>query len=328
MDIRWMVYSIDENIKISQMKSWEYSADYDFQKLQNWITKNNIKWLIDWSYDFHFKLSLIKSKPYIIYYKWDISLLNKQIIWIVWPRKISNYGQKILENLFEKLDWYDISTISWLAEWVDSLCHDLSINKNIPTIAVLWWWFAHFLKSTDRYDIEKIVDNWWVVISEFKLWYKPAKYTFPQRNRIIAWLSDFLFLPEAWEKSGSLITVDFALDMNKIVYATPNDIFSETSKWVNKYISEWKIRLVHDLDEFIISKLWEKSVNKKPCKNIENLQGLEKDIYEFININWSQSIDVLSLNFRLDINILLSILSILELKWFVMESKPWIYSVF
>jgi len=327
MDIRWLVYSIDENIKISKMKAWEYSTDYDFLKIQNWIDKNNIKWLIDWNSDFHFKLSIIKSKPYIIYYKWDISILNKYIIWIVGPRKISNYGQKILENLFEKLEWYDIATISWLAEWVDSLCHDLSIKKNIPTIAVLWWWFVHFLKSTDRYDIEKIVDNWWLVISEFKLGLKPANYTFPQRNRIIAWLSDFLFLPEAWEKSGSLITVDFALGMNKIVYATPNDIFSETSKWVNKYISEWKIKLIYDLNEFVISNLWEKLANKKPCKIIEDLQGLEKVIYDYLFLNWPQTIEILSSSLNLDISQLLSIISILEMKNLLFESTTWIYDL-
>ena len=67
------------------------------------------------------------------------------------------------------------------------------------------------------------------MISEFKLDQEPAQYTFPQRNRIIAGLSDVLFLPEAGKESGSLITVDFALQMQKPVYGVPNFIFSDKS---------------------------------------------------------------------------------------------------
>ena len=68
------------------------------------------------------------------------------------------------------------------------------------------------------------------MLSEFKLNSRPERYTFPQRNRIVAGLSDMVFLPEASEKSGSLITVDFARQMHKDVYGTPNSIFSPTSQ--------------------------------------------------------------------------------------------------
>jgi DNA processing protein len=66
-------------------------------------------------------------------------------------------------------------------------------------------------------------------LSEYKINFVPTKYSFPQRNRIVAGLSDLLFLPEAGEKSGSLITAEFAYQQNKPIFVTPNDIFSPVS---------------------------------------------------------------------------------------------------
>jgi DNA processing protein len=63
------------------------------------------------------------------------------------------------------------------------------------------------------------------VLSEFRLKQVPSRWTFPQRNRIIAGLADAVFVPAAGEKSGSLITVDFALQMHKDVYSVPGSIY-------------------------------------------------------------------------------------------------------
>ena len=96
--------------------------------------------------------------------------------------------------------------------------------------------------------IHKIIDNGWLVLSEFKLNSKPERYTFPQRNRIVAGLSELVFLPEASEKSGSLITVDFARQMHKDVYGAPSSIFSPTSQWLHKYMQQWLITPVVQRD--------------------------------------------------------------------------------
>jgi len=67
------------------------------------------------------------------------------------------------------------------------------------------------------------------VISEFKFTQQPQTYTFPQRNRIIAALSDVVYLPEASQKSGSLITLEFAQKLGKTIYGSPNLDFPSTS---------------------------------------------------------------------------------------------------
>ena len=244
---KWILYSATD-IKISALRSIDITqtvlsdVDYNmYNKAKKRCQDNNVLAITADDSDYHFKLSLLYSAPYVVYAQWNINLLNKNIIAIVWPRKCSPYAIQVMEALFVQLQWYDIVTVSWLADGVDKMCHEFSLQSRIPTIAILWWGLKHYLESKDRELIQKIIANWWLVLSEFKLNSRPERYTFPQRNRIVAGLSDMVFLPEASEKSGSLITVDFARQMHKEVYGTPNSIFSSTSQWLHQYMQQWLV---------------------------------------------------------------------------------------
>lgn len=85
---------------------------------------------------------------------------------------------------------------------------------------------------------EKIISKGGAILSEYNLYAKPVKRNFPERNRIISGLSDGVLVVEAKEKSGSLITVDFALEQGKDVYAIPGNITSLNSIGVNQIIKE------------------------------------------------------------------------------------------
>lgn len=87
--------------------------------------------------DFHYKLLSIRPRVQIIYYLGELSLLNKKILGIVGPRQMSVYGKKVIESLFATAGEYDFVTISGMAQGVDQLCHQLSRDHKIPTIAVL-----------------------------------------------------------------------------------------------------------------------------------------------------------------------------------------------
>lgn len=99
--------------------------------------------------------------------------------------------------------------------------------------------------------IQQILANRGLVISEYKLGEQASKYTFPQRNRLIAGLAELVFLPEAGEKSGSLITVDCALAMHKPVYATPNTIFAPTSAGILHYMEKGSVKPIFGLKHFL-----------------------------------------------------------------------------
>jgi len=225
------IYSIDEKLtwkKLSEVNINNYDKEV-IKSFFNWCEKHNIKSL----FKENIKWKSINHIPYLIYYKWNIKLLDKKIIGIVWPRDCSNYAKSILEKFFEEIKWYSdqIVTISGMADGIDKLCHTLSIKYNIPTIAILWWWLWHYINSKDRHFIKDIEKNWWLIISEFKIKFKPTNWSFPKRNRIIAWFSDILFVPQAKKKSGTLITVDFAHKYEIPIYSCFSHIFDKNGNW-------------------------------------------------------------------------------------------------
>lgn len=297
----------------------------DLQKTQQIFQQNNIKAFTEWSTDYHHKFHSISAKPYIIHYMWDISLLDKDIVAIVWPRKATNYSNKVLRKFFEHAQNYNLVTISGMAEGVDQISHALSIKHNIPTIAVLWWWLNHYLQGPKRHIIESIVQNGWLVISEYKLDFKPTKYSFPQRNRIVAWLCDVLFLPEASEKSWSLITADFAYQLSRPVYVTPNDIFVSTSVWVNQLLIHNKAKILIDFPWFFDDNFAKHTVLSKTKP--QNTTPEQNKILDCLSQDWEASLQNLSQLTHMDINTLMQDITMLEINNYVYQSTPWTYKI-
>lgn len=323
-----LIYSTDEEMSYSELKNLDskktnISLD-EIQKTQEIFQKNNIKACVMWEKDFHCKFHNIPSTPYIVHYMWDISLLDKNILWIVWPRQPSQYSFKVLQNMFEIAQNYDFVTISGMAEWVDQLCHSFSVKYKIPTIAVLWWWIYHFLRGQNRYIIDTIVQNWWLVLSEYKIKFIPTKYSFPQRNRIIAWLSDLLFLPEAWENSWSLITAEFAYQQNKPIFVTPNDIFSPTSIWIHQLISSKKANIVVNFQQFFSENFHSNNKNKTISRL--DLPEDENKIFEILQNKWALDLASLIQETNLDADTLMTHLTMLEINNYIFQQSPGIYS--
>lgn len=254
------------------------------EKVEKRCQEHSVLWLCQDERDYHFKLWLIYSAPYVVYALWNLELLHKNIIAIVWPRKYSPYATQVMESLFGLLPQYDVVTISGLADGVDQMCHELSIKAGIPTIAVLWGWLKYYLEGKDRELIQKIVANEWLVLSEFKLNSRPERYTFPQRNRIVAGLSDMVFLPEASEKSGSLITVDFARQMHKDVYGTPNSMFSSTSQWLHQYMQQGLVTPVVNWEWMLTKYFGKKISNEKLVISNWGVNLFQWEISHVVNI--------------------------------------------
>ncbi len=312
-----LIYSLDESLTKTKLRTGEYTKNITTDKLSRWLDDNHVQYQVDGMSAFHFKFHFIRSKPYVIYYQWNISLLDKQLLAIVWPRRKSSYADRVLSDLFAHLDGHDLATISWMAPWVDMLCHKLSIEKNIPTIAVLWWWLAHFLKKQSPI-IEQIVANGGLVLSEFPLNKAPTHYTFPQRNRIIAGLADRVFLPEAAQWSGSLITVDFACKMNKPVYGTPSGIYSPPSMGLNEKIGRGDVKAVWDIKSFVHETLGFCWSNKKEHSSLTVTQ---QHIVSFLKKNQDASVQEMVIWLDVATASLMAELSILEMDGRVLEGE-------
>jgi predicted Rossmann fold nucleotide-binding protein DprA/Smf involved in DNA uptake len=132
-----ILYSLDPKIAFSQIQDF---VEYDitkYSKLEERATLNNIFAMMASDADFHYRFLPIRPRVQIFYYKGNLSLLNKKILGIVGPRAMSGYGKQVLETLFASAGDYDFVTVSGMAGGVDQLCHKLSREYGIPTIAVL-----------------------------------------------------------------------------------------------------------------------------------------------------------------------------------------------
>lgn len=310
-----------------QIKKSELPApnEDDLTRTKTRLDNHNISAIVDEQPWYHHTFSMMPSRPYIVYYQGNISLLNRMILGIVGPRDMTSYGHKVLEEIFVRLPHYDVVTVSWLADGVDTTVHQLSIEKNIPTIAVLWWWFHHFFNSPRRQLIEQIVSAGWLVLTEFKPQQEPTHYTFPQRNRIIAGLSQMLFIPEARKNSGSLITVDFALQMHKPVYGAPSSIFSPQSQGIHDYMQRGSIRPIADITERLDSVMPRITQTSTQVTQKRDLTPEQQIILTTIaSHTWLSTIDLVSKSW-LDLGTIMQHMTQLEIYGLILEDSPGIY---
>lgn len=185
------------------------------------------------------QLREIYNPPKKIYAIGNIEILNNLGIAIVGSRKATEYGKKVALKLSQDLSKNKIVIVSGLAKGIDSYAHIGTLNsKNGKTIAVLGSGIKEIYPKENIELARKIVKNGGCIISEYLPNDKPNKMNFPERNRIISGLSKGIVIVEASEKSGALITADFALEQGREVFAVPGDIYSNTSIGTNKLIQQ------------------------------------------------------------------------------------------
>lgn len=163
-------------------------------------------------------------------------LLKVPLVGIVGSRKATRYGQVVTQNLAEELARTGVCIISGLALGVDSIAHKAALQAKGKTIAVLPSGLKEIYPASHRGLARSILAGGGALISEYEDGFRPRRESFIQRNRIIAALSDVLLVTEAAEKSGSLHTANFALELGKTVLAVPGNITSLYSSGTNNLL--------------------------------------------------------------------------------------------
>lgn len=183
--------------------------------------KNNIKLLNIFDKDYPKKLKNIYDPPVVLYIKGNKNIFNKKSVAMVGCRMCSKYGEEQAKYFSYNLAKNDIVVVSGLARGIDKYSHIGCLAGKGKTIAVLGCGLNIMYPLENLEVARKIIETGGVIVSEYPIGEKPNRENFPQRNRIISGLSDYIIVVESKAKSGSMITVNFAIEQGKEIYAIP-----------------------------------------------------------------------------------------------------------
>lgn len=173
--------------------------------------------------DYPDALKQIACPPFVLFYYGDLSLVNQKTVGVIGMRKPSDYGKEVTKDFVKGLVKEDYVIVSGMAYGIDSIAHQQAIDSGGKTVAVLGSGIDYCYPKEHRGIYEEMKENH-LVISEYPLDLSPQKWYFPARNRLISAFSDSVLVTEAKNRSGTMITVGYALEQGKDVMAVPCDV--------------------------------------------------------------------------------------------------------
>lgn len=182
-------------------------------------------------------LRQLVNGPPLIYVRGTLTDNDRWALAVVGTRQASTYGRDATRRLVSDLAGAGVTIISGLALGIDAVAHQAALEAGGRTIAVLGSGVDQIYPQANRALAQAVMAQG-AIVSEYSLGTQPAAANFPPRNRIISGLSLGVLVVEAAARSGALITVQFALEQGRDVFAVPGSIFSPKSEGPNRLIRD------------------------------------------------------------------------------------------
>ena len=186
--------------------------------------------------EYPYYLKEVFDAPYGMYVKGQIPQ-TKKIVAIVGARRCSAYGKKMAQELAYLLGKQGYVVISGMARGIDAYAHEGCLQAGQKTMAVFGCGVDVCYPTENRSLYGRIMENG-CLLSEYAMGSQPIAKQFPPRNRLISGIAKYVVVVEAKEKSGSLITTDFALEQGKDIYVIPGRITDVMSAGCNRLIAQ------------------------------------------------------------------------------------------
>jgi DNA processing protein len=196
------------------------------------------------------RLENLSQPPEVLYARGNLNLLLKPAVAIVGTRDCTRYGIDIAKRFAKKFVESGLVVISGLASGIDTAAHLGAGAEN--TIAVLGNGINYYYPQSNH-ALQDTIGEKGLLLSEYLPIHDGGKFTYPQRNRIVAALSKAVLIVEADLKSGTMITKDFALDLGIDVYAIPGSIVSPQSRGTNALIKTANVVCAVEPDDVLQS---------------------------------------------------------------------------
>jgi DNA processing protein len=185
--------------------------------------------------DFPRGLAALDPPPPVIAVLGHAHLLQKDMVGIVGARNASALGRRLALLLAQGLSAAGLGVVSGLARGIDSAAHEASLAGG--TIAVVAGGID-IVYPPENQDLYEAIREQGVIVSEMRVGEAPQARHFPRRNRLISGLSRGIVVVEAAERSGSLITAQYALEQGREIFAVPGSPLDPRAKGCNRLLRD------------------------------------------------------------------------------------------
>ena len=235
---------------------------------------------------------------------------------VVGSRRATPYGVQTTSRLAAELAEQGVTIVSGMARGIDTAAHHGALTAGGRSIGVLGCGIDVIYPSENRRLFAEMADKGGLV-SEFPMATPPVAANFPRRNRIISGLSRGVLVVEAAEKSGSLITAQFALEQGREVFAIPGAITSGASRGTNRLIKQGA-KLVESAADIMEEFPADGKPRPVPIQPELFLEPRERGIHDLLS-GGPLHIDEIAAKGRLTVQELSAMLLRLELQGVVMQ---------
>jgi DNA processing protein len=261
-------------------------------------------------------LRTIKQAPYLLYVRWDLHE-ERKMLGIVGSRRNTSYGKKVLENIIPDLVRAGCGIVSGGAYGIDAISHEATLACGGYTISVFGCSVDIYYPVQNTRLFDTILERWWALVSIFPVGTEAEPYMFPIRNEVVAALSDGIIIPEAWVKSGTLITAQLALDHGRDVFAVPGDILRETSMGTNWLIARGEAKCIVSATDILEEYFPNLTMTATSLFTDKVFDSDEKwDIYHTIT-EWYDTPDSIWQNTDYTIDVITMTLTLLEIDGYI-----------
>ena len=280
--------SADNLKKLLKPQQYAYFAAsrnvWNLEKEYAMLEKRNIRFFSHTHPDFPAKLRTIPDAPYALYVKGSLPDPEQPSAAIIGARMCSEYGRYLARQFGMELANAGIQIISGMADGVDGISQKAAMLAGGRSYAVMGCGVNYCYPPENR-DVYELLNEHGGILSEYPPDTQPRANLFPPRNRIISALADLVLVIEARKHSGTLITVDMALEQGREVFAIPGRITDRLSDGCNMLIRQGAGIALSPAD--LLQEFYgiETAQNRTQIPGIRKLDPMESVIMDVLDMN-------------------------------------------
>ncbi len=296
---------------VKRRRNWDVHEEYEK------FLDMGIRFIPWYSEEYPKRLLNIKGFPFGIFVKGELPGDDVKTVGIIGARNCSQYGIMMAERFGSDLAHFGVEVVSGMAYGIDGISQQAALDGKTKTYGVLGCGVNICYPPSNRQLYERIIQNGGV-ISEYGIYTQAQARLFPPRNRIISALSDVLLVIEAREKSGTMITVDMALEQGKDVCVIPGRVTDPLSTGCIKLWKQGAVPVTQAEDVMYILDNDFDNKKKKVKKKSIKVSDIEKNIFEQLDV-YAKSIGEISDGVKLPLSDVLNGLLNLQIMGVVKE---------